>query len=61
MLFGFVHKFCTFKFEFEVNQPCINVFCVGYSQFRVHLLAGLRAQALASLKYDDFLLKVIRC
>ena len=61
MLFGFVLKFCTFKFEFEVNQLCINVFCVGLSQFRVHLLAELRAQAPASLIYDDFLLMVIRC
>ena len=61
MLVGSVLKFCTFKFELEVNQLCIDVFCVGFSQSRVHLLAGLRAQALASLKYDDFLLKVIRC
>ena len=61
MLFGFVLKFCTFKFEFEVNQLCIIVFCVGFSQFRVHLLAELRAQAPASLIYDDFLLMVIRC
>ena len=45
MLFGFVLKFCTFKFEFEVNQLCINVFCVGFFQFRVHQLAELRAQA----------------
>ena len=61
MLFGFVHKFCKFKFDFEVNQPYINVICVGFSQFRVHLLAELRAQAPASLIYDDFLLMVIRC